>query len=208
MMGKDVERILVGINAVKDAATSSINSLSNTISYRIISDAQHGGMSSGPCYPEEKAVPSLAISFVKPIRSAMSSIASDQIKMNKLSSGLYTSINSFNNGYGSPWTELNKLETAIVTAENFAASHPTIEWIGEKAGLLGILNTILSLSIDSKWALIIYHDYIQRGYDNIFNNNTPSITFASGINKDSTGNVNQDFDENVNIKPQSVNPFH
>ena len=207
MMGNDVERILTGINLVKEAATSSINSLSSTVAYQLISDATHGGLSTTPCAPEEVPVPSSASGFVSPIRSAMSSISSDYGKMNTLAGGLFTSVNSFNNNYGSPWTELNKLEEAIKSAESFAAAHDSLNWVGEKAGLLGLLNSILSLSIDAKWALTYYHDYIQRGYDNIFNGNIPSIKTFTGLKQQSNGNVAQQFDENVHIPEESIDPF-
>ena len=207
MFGNDVERILAGVNKVKDITANSINILTDTIAYRITSDATHGGISTSPCYPEESEVSSSAHSFVSPIRSAMNSIVSDFQKMNELANGLYVDINSFNNGYGSPWTELNKLEESIKLAESFSHSHSNLNWIGEKAGLLGLLNSILSASIDSKWALIYYHDYIQRGYDNKYNDNDPSIKFNTGIDTQSIGNVKHDYSENVHIKEPSIDPF-
>ena len=203
MMGKDVERILSGINDVKDATISSIKSLSSVISYQIISDATHGGISTGKCEPTEKPVSISASSFTSPIRGAMGGISSDCGKMNSLSSGLYTSTTSFNNSYGSPWTELNKLEEAISMAESYGS----IDFVGQKSGLLGLLNMVLSVSIDAKWALTTYHDYIQRGYDNKYNDNTPSITTKTGIDKESDGNSAQEFEENVHIKKPSIDPF-
>ena len=207
MMGKDIERILIGINSVKDASNSSINRLSNDIAYRLISEETHGGVSVAPCSPREVAVPLDASSYVIPIRSAMNSISSDLIKMNSLSRILYTSTGSFNTGYGSPWTELNKLDNVISDAESFVNSHPTIDWVGDKAGLLSLLNKILSMSIDSKWAITYYHDYIQRGYDHVYNGDNPSITFKSSISNNSIGNVDQEYSENVNIKKPSIDPF-
>lgn len=207
MMGKDVERILAGINAVKDATISSIISLSNTTAYQITSSAEHAGMAYGHCTPEEEKVPSSASSFVSPIRSAMNSISGDQSNMNALANGLYTSTNSFNNGYGSPWTELNKLESCIKSAETFASAHSSLNWLGEKSGLLGLINMILSVSVDAKWAIITYHDYIQRGYDCVYNGKKPSITIASGIDEVSMGNVSQKYNENVNIQEKTIDPF-
>lgn len=207
MMGKDVERILAGINAVKDATTLCIDGLANVTAYRLESHEYHLGIPKVPCYPLEVPVPSPASTYVNPIRSAMSTISTDRNKMNTLARGLYTSINSFNNEYGSPWTELNKLEDAIKSAEVFAAAHSELEWLGEKDGLLGLLNKVLTLSIDAKWALIHYHDYIQRGYDNIFNGKIPSIKFKKGLNQESIGNVDQNYNENVNTEKPSIDPF-
>lgn len=207
MMGNDVERILSGINAVKDATISCINSLSNATSYQIISDAAHAGTAYGPCAPEEVPNPIIGYTFIDPIKEAMTSIEEDCGKMNDLSKGLYTNVNSFNNGYGSPWTELSVLSSTINMVESFISSHANLDWIGDKSALLALLNTILSTSIDAKWALIYYHDYIQRGYDTKYNGNEPSIKFTSGIDKQSIGNINQEFHENVNIKQPSIDPF-
>jgi len=196
MMGPDVERILAGINSVKDATIECIKSLSNVSSYRInIIDSR------------EKEVKRNSSDFITPIKESITGIESDCNNMNSLNDGLFTSSNSFNNGYGSPWTELNKLNDAINIADDYASTHSELEWLSEKITLLELLNMILSLSIDAKWALITYHDYIQRGYDYKYNSNTPSVTFTSGINKKSTGNVNQQIEENVHIPQQSIDPF-
>jgi hypothetical protein len=207
MYGDDVERILVGINLVKDTTTESINLLSEAVAYRIISDAVHGGTSTAPCHPVETEVPVSSYKFISPIRKAMDSIKEDYIKMNELAEGLYINISKFNNKYGSPWTELNKLEESIKDAEAFASKHSILNWVGEKSGLLGLLNKILTLSIDSKWTLVYYHDYIQRGYDNQYNNNDPTIRFTSGIEKQSIGTVKHEYSENVRIKEKSIDPF-
>lgn len=207
MMGKDVERILSGINLIKDVTRSSINSLANGTSYRIKSKECRGCPPPVHCYPLEEPYELPATVYVSPIRAAMQSISSDYAKMNSLASMLYTSTSSFNNCYGSPWTELNRLEDDISSAEAFAAAHPTLPWVGDKAGLLALLNKILTSSIDAKWAITHYHDYIQRGYDNVYNNNDPSITFNTSLDGVSIGNINQVNEENVHIKPKSNDPF-
>ena len=104
-------------------------------------------------------------------------------------------------------TSLTKLNESITLLENYSSSHSQLNWLSEKSALLGLLNTILALSVDAKWALITYHDYIQRGYDNKYNNNTPSVTFNDGVGKKSIGNIDQKFDENVHIPQPSVDPF-
>ena len=207
MMGKDVERILSGINAVKDMAMSRVSVLAGVSSYRLESEATHGGTSTGKCTPKEKERLATASTYIDPIRRAMESIADDCSKMNTLGENLYTSANTFNNGYGSPWTELNKLNEAISNAEKYASGHSDLQWSNEKSAFLSLLSVIVSAAVDAKWALTIYHDYIQRGYDNKFNDNIPSIKFTSGIEKESIGNIKQDFKENVNIKKKSIDPF-
>ena len=100
MMGPDVERILSGINLVKDVTTNCIKSLSEYMSYQITCDAAHAGTAFGNCTPTENEVPISASNFVEPIKSAINFIESDCDKMDSLYNGLYTSANSFNNGYG------------------------------------------------------------------------------------------------------------
>ena len=206
-MGKDVERILSGINLIKDKTIEASTKLSNQTAYGISCNATHGGTSTASCTPTERSVSIKSSTFIDPIREASESIIEDFDKMDSLSSNLYTSVNSFNNEYGSPWTELSLLNSSIQDIGKFAGSYSNLGYVGEKAALLSLLNMILSISIDAKWALINYHDYIQRGYDNRYNDNEPSIKFKSGIDKESIGNVNQEYYENVNIKKQSIDPF-
>lgn len=198
MMGKDVERILSGINSVKDITTSCIILLSDSMAYQ---------MSINTDTSDEHEVPIDSNEFIEPIKEVLEVISGDLSSMESLSNGLYTSITEFNNGYGSPWTEISKLKSSIETAEKFGSSHPILKWVSDKSALLGLLNVILASSIDSKWALITYHDYIQRGYDNKFNGNEPSIKFTSGIGKETIGNINHEYHENVNIKVPSIDPF-
>ena len=59
---------------------------------------------------------------------------------------------------------------------------------------------------DAKWAMLTYHDYIQRGFDAKFNDKRPSIAFKQANKKDeSIGNIRQDFEENVNIPKKHIN---
>lgn len=204
MMGQDVERILAGINAVKDAAVAAAQSLASSTAYKIVSSAEHAGTAFGHCAPFEIEVP--AGNVTSSIKSAVDCISGDCGKMNSLSNGLYTNSSSFNNGYGSPWTELNKLTEAIDNAVSFESSNGT-DYVGNKAALLSMINIVISYAVDAKWAIIYYHDYIQRGYDNKYNGNEPSIKFTTGIEKETVGNVNQEFEENVHIKKPSIDPF-
>ena len=57
------------------------------------------------------------------------------------------------------------------------------------------------------WAMIIYHDYIQRGFDDSFNGKKPSVTFKFGLDKESNGNLAQKYNENVNIPTKPLEPF-
>lgn len=206
MMGKDVERIVHYIENIRDAAQAGIISLSSATAYQLISRAQHAGTAFGLCEPEEKEKPDG--DPMGPVSSAMSALSEDVKKMDYLNDGLYVSSSEFNNQIASPWNELNKLQACVNAGAAYSGAHAPFNYVGEKAGMLALLNMIMTAAVDTKWAMTVYHDYIQRGYDNQFNNNIPSVKFPSGITSDrSTGNVVQEFYENVNINEPSIDPF-
>lgn len=197
MMGNDIERILSGIDAVKDAAANSVDALSNAVAYQLTT----------PDHTMEQPVPVPAASFADPVTSAMSGMSGDCSKMSSLQGGLYVNSSSFNNGYGSPWTELNRLQDAVKSVRTFASSHPMLNYVGEKAGLLGLINKAMSAAVDARWALMHFHDYVQRGYDHEYNGDTPSIVFEDGRGKESVGNINHQYTDNVRIPPKPVEVF-
>lgn len=205
MFGKDIERILKGIDSVKNAAANGVVSLANATAYRITSKEQHAGTAFGVCYPLEEPVPDG--DPMSSVISALESIRDDLTKMNELRNNLYIGYKEFNNLIGSPWDELDKLEEAVDNGKSYSGAHAPFNYVGEKAGMLSILNMIISAAIDAKWALVIYQDYIQRGYDHLYNDNKPSIEFDSGLDKESTGNIIQDYEENVNVEKPSNDPF-
>lgn len=197
MMGKDVERILSGIDAVKDAASNSSGSLALAMSYRAGFDEHN----------RESEVHASSSGFMSPVINAIAGIESDCGRMSELKSGLYTDSKAFNNSYGSPWTELSNLQNAVSVAKSFASSHDPLKFVGEKAALAELLNKVVLAAIDARWALMHFHDYIQRGYDNKYNNNIPSITFPGGDGKDTIGNIVHHYDENVHIPEPSIDPY-
>lgn len=205
MMGPDVERMVAGIEAVKDAASAGIVSLSSATAYQLISRETHAGIGSGPCRPEEIEVPDG--DPMSAVSSAMGAMSGDCGKMDSLSGSLYTGTSSFNNGLGSPWTELTKLQQAVSDAEAYSGAHSPFNYVGEKAGMLALLNMVMTAAVDAKWAMIIYHDYIQRGFDDSFNGKKPSVTFKFGLDKESNGNLAQKYNENVNIPTKPLEPF-
>lgn len=205
MMGKDVERIVSGIDAVKEAAMSAVVSLAGSTGYQLISREQHVGLGTGPCRPEEIGVPDG--DPMSAVSSAMGGMSSDCGKMDSLRDNLYTGATTFNNGIGSPWTELTRLQKAVSEGSAYSGAHAPFNYVGEKAGMLSILNMIVSAAVDAKWAIVVYHDYIQRGYDNKFNGNEPSISFDRDLDQKTVGNVRQDYEENVNIPRSTLDPF-
>lgn len=201
MMGKDVERVLSIINSFKDMSVKNITSLSNATAYQITTVGVHG--------EEEVPVNLQADDYTRNIWKLWDEgfRPGDYDNMCKLENFHYTNSSSFNNGYASPWKELHNLRSAIIEMENFAGAHSTLPWMGDKVGLLNLLQLVLTRATDAAHSLIYYHDYIQRGYDHVFNGNTPSITFRAGLNRSSIGNLKQTYDENVNMPDDNIDPY-
>jgi len=57
MMGKDIEAIVSGIDAVKKATVSAIQQVATGSAYQLKCKEQHGGISTGECLPKEEPVP-------------------------------------------------------------------------------------------------------------------------------------------------------
>lgn len=197
MMGNDIERMLSGIDRVKEASAGSVDSLADAVAYQLTT----------PEHTTELPVPVSSSTFTVPITSAMSGMKDDCSKMGSLQGGLYVNSESFNNGYGSPWTELKRLQGAVKSVERFASSHPVLNYVGEKAGLLGLINKVMSSAVDARWALMHFHDYVQRGFDHEFNGDKPSIVFEDGRGKESVGNIDHQYTDNVRIPPKPVEVF-
>lgn len=203
MMGADVEAMISGVDGVKDAAMDAIISLANATGYQLISSAMHAGVNAGPCAPQE--VPVSPGDCVSGISSAMAAISSNMGKMGGLDSGMYTGSNTFTNSIGSPWKELNQLQKAVSAATSYACP---LNWVGSKAGLLALLNMVVQCAVDAKSAITSYHDWVQRGFDHVYNGDVPSITHTTDPQGGQTiGMVNQQYNDNVNIPQPSIDPF-
>lgn len=205
-MGKDCERILSGISEIKDNLALSIRNLANTMTEPIETTGPHNPLEIEHKGEEISQMIS-AMVLINEASTALSSMQGDIDKMGSLKGTLYTDASSFNNGYGSPWTELTKMKEAVEVAKEFASNNPMLKYVNPKAAMLGLLNLAYSACVDARWALIVYHDYIQRGYDSVYNGNKPSITFDEANGGKGTGNVDQDYSENVNTSRPSYDPF-
>lgn len=201
MMGKDVERILNNVNNLINVINENISSFANEV---VPAD---GVLGVPPIKPGRSIYPGTNHPM-NAISDAMDTLRfADHQNMKSLNKSLFVGSEEFNNNIGSPWNELEKLNNVVSIAESYAASHGTLSDPGEKMGMLSIYNMMLSNAIDFKWAIIYYHDYIQRGYDNNYNNKQPSITFKTGLNKITNSNIKQKFEDNVNVKTPSIDPF-
>ena len=194
MMGKDCERILSSINTIKDSIESAIKSVGESASYQITTVGVHG---------EEEEPNEFDASVISSVGNMINIMQTDISKMQSLENGLYTATTSFNNSCGSPWKELNAFKESL----NDLSNVEKIEYLGDRIKALSLLQIALGRAIDARWAIIYYHDYIQRGYDHKFNNNDPSIKFKAGLHRETIGNVSQYYNTNVNIKPKSNDPY-
>ncbi len=116
----------------------------------------------------------------------------DYKKMQHVDELNFTDKSNFNNSIGSPWTEFENLMNILNNITDIQSMIPMI----------------YTCIIDFKWALITYHDYVQRAFDNIYNDNVPSITFTNDSRgTQSTGNVSQKISNNVSVKDADITPY-
>lgn len=104
---------------------------------------------------------------------------------------LYTSKENVHNSIGSPYTELYDLNDKLKNLQRWCGDHTELQWIGEKHALLNMMQLVVQATINAKYAVIIYHDYLQRGYDYCHNDNKQSVSWDDFENGRSTGNVSQ-----------------
>lgn len=196
MYGKDIERMLKSTNKIKKFIEDGVDSLTRAMSGRLSVDE----------YRQEVASP-YSGSF-SALMSSLDDIESDCDKMKKMDNQNYCDKTEINNSIGSPWTEFARLKTGIQDLSSYYDAHPSLQYLGEKTAMCLLMNTVLTLVIDAKWALITYHDYTQRGFDNLYNDNTPSITFTKDVQgNQTTGNITQANDDNVHVKQPSTDPY-
>jgi hypothetical protein len=211
-MGKDCESLLSGITSIKKSLDDGIVSLAGELaSSTVVIDTSisvNEDSHSGTLKVDEKEKTASSSSYFSAVQSAISESNTVIGQMKTLGSQMYVSEpEGFNNSYGSPWKEINRLSSILTSVETYANAHSTMKHVGEKAGLIGLMSMAASACVDAKWALITYNDYVQRGFDTKYNNNTPSITFARTKNRRTTGNITQPISENVHIADESTDPY-
>lgn len=199
MMGSNCESYLSMCNTLKDFFCGLSEAVSFGTAYQIQTSGVHG--------ESEIAVPFDLSSFIISLSNMMIGYREMNNSFQSMGNSLYTSKSSFNNGYGSPWPEVDHMISASDTVLSYMNSFPTIDFVGMKSGLIGVCNTAISRCVDAKWALTYYHDYIQRGFDHIQNGDNPSIKFKQGLTTTGVGNVDQSYSENVNVARSSLDPF-
>ena len=209
MYGKDIERILSEVEAVKKVTLDCIDDFAGRTAYQLIHYGPHDVVIppwSPPCYPLELEHPVGAI--MPPIDSAMVPLNIDIGKMATLKGLVYCGAESFNNSIASPWTELEELQKAVKNADIYHGIYVPFNYVGEKAGMLAHLNAIYTAVCDCKAPLMIFHHNIQQGWDHNMNGNSPSISWNDDLNGRKTiGLGTQTYGGQVNIPGKSKNPY-
>ena len=167
--------------------------------------SSHEHTESGTIY--EKEHPEDASSFTTSIVELGDTLQEDITKLEEIEADMYKPIEEFNNQYGSPWKEIYILKEKIDNMKTYAEEFPNLQWIGEKHSLLNLMRIVVPFAVDAKWALIHYHDWIQRAYDNKFNENKPSIAWNDFVHGKTIGNIHQDNEGNVRIEDKTNDPF-
>lgn len=207
MMGKDCERIIKNISNIEELLEYSVVNISKLNSPPIIIDGSHSHDENGNSSKlefMEKDTPVDLSEYLSDLISKFDEVLPDLEKIKILERGLYVKTSEFNNSIGSPWTEINKFKDIIERIK----SAVNADYVGNRSEVITLINIAMMRVTDAKWAMLTYHDYIQRGFDAKFNDKRPSIAFKQANKKDeSIGNIRQDFEENVNIPKKHIDPW-
>ncbi len=189
-MGKNCENVIDGIGMLLDSLTSAIISVSEGSSYQLnVSLLGKEEIVNGHIPLES-------------ISESISKLKEDGDKLIELGSKLFVNPKKYNNSYGSPWGEMNNLYRMIRSIQSL---NPDLRYMGDRIVALGLMNACLTIAIDAKYALQKNHDNIQQGYDKEYNDNNPSMAKKIGVDSYGTGNITQNFEENVCYK--TPNPY-
>lgn len=207
MMGKDCERLFSGIVNIQNELQNSLELLRQSIEFPIEMNPvriNHSDGSSETLHMVEKKK-IISTSFFDCVKTAKAKLEHDFDVMKMLKDNLYTDTSAFNNSNGSPWNEVLKLKECVEDIEDMLKT--PIEYASQAILISNRITDALIRAIDAKFSFMMYHDYIQRGYDAKCNGKVPSVVFKAGTTRVSVGNVSQSFSENVNIPKPSIDPF-
>jgi len=196
LYGKSIEELLAGINDVKDQALDALIKLADGCNYRMKHISAHAGCGSGTCISNEVPVPYGSAS--SETESALSNIDSQVSKMKSFSENLYVDPTQFNNGYGSPFKELEQMKKAVNAAASYNGANAPFNWLGQKVGMITMLSMIISMASDCKQSLTTYQDDCQRAFDS--ESDEPSIQWV----KDSTGKKTAGMNKPVSKKAEAL----
>lgn len=114
--------------------------------------------------------------------------------MGGVARAMYVPTTQMNNSIGSPFVELNNLNSAIESYNEFAGGE-NIKYMGGKVSAIAMLGVVISLAVDAKQSVMSYHDFVERGSIYITAGRTPTIQWDNFANVDNDrktdGNIYQ-----------------
>lgn len=170
-------------------ATGSTGLVSNQLTYPDEYTRDDQGEQVSPYVIYEDEFPKASNPYVSLLIEMGEKLQGDISSIQKIEGKLYVKANKVHNNYGSPFTEIYDLKKKIDTCKNYSEQHPRLQWLGEKHALLNFIQMILTTSVDAKFAVIMYHDYLQRGYDANINGKKSSIAWDDFNDGKSDGNI-------------------
>lgn len=183
----EIDLNVTGGNAT--GATGRTGYVSNQLTYpdEYLKDDQGENISPYIIYEDES--PKTSDSYVNLLIELGGKLQNDISNIQRIEGKLYVKANKVHNSYGSPFTEIYDLKKKIDLCKNYSDQHSHLQWLGEKHVLLNFLQMVLTTSVDAKFAVIMYHDYLQRGYDANVNGKKSSITWDDFNDGKSDGNI-------------------
>lgn len=146
MYGTDVERILKFISGIN----SSIGSINSSLSNVVIGE-----------YPVSIR------GITNPISTMYNTMQIIDGDIRSIAVKSFKSIYAVNNSYGSPYTELYSLTSALTRCVNIVNRYTSVSHYSEISEIINVLNESRIYASDAKYAVITYNEHIQQGYDKI-----------------------------------------
>ena len=103
----------------------------------------------------------------------------DAKNLDSITQDMYTDKNTFNNTYGSPFQEVTNLMNKLNDIKTYTETLSILQWQSQKLVLMNLLQVVVSYAVEAKCALMVNHDFAQRGYDDKFNDKRSSIAWES-----------------------------
>ena len=121
----------------------------------------------------------VSMQFVSELLLMKDQLKEDAGRMDSISQDMYTDANTFNNTYGSPFQEIKNLMNKLEDIKTYTDQLAILQWQSQKLVLMNLLSVVVSYAVEAKCALIVNHDFAQRGYDDTYNGKRSSIAWDS-----------------------------
>ena len=167
MFGPDVEDWIMTLQNVRDAAEKTISELSIKVAYQLTHKGPHDAVIipwQPPCYPVEEGH-KIGSMLPKYLQQPMIVFNKKLIPLNVIRDQMYQSPANITNSLGSPWKELNHISDLYNELSTYEGTYTPYAFLGEKVGLVLLMNEFYTAVCEAKWPVIYYHDWLQRGYD-------------------------------------------